>query len=104
MGIALELLTIAAPLLLQWVTDAVLISRDSSLLPTLCLGFAFMVIIQSLMGAIRSWAALYFGTTLHIQWLSNLFAHLVRLPVTFFEKRFLGDLISRFDSVQIISR
>jgi ATP-binding cassette subfamily B protein RaxB len=60
--------------------------------------------MQSLIGAIRSWTTLYFGTTLNIQWVSNLFTHLLRLPVGFFEKRYLGDLISRFDSVQAIQQ
>lgn len=101
---ALELLIIAAPLFLQWVVDEVLIGRDRGLLLTLCLGFALLSVLQAAIGAIRSWAVLYFGTNLHFQWLSNLFGHLVRLPLSFFEKRFLGDLISRFDSVQILQQ
>jgi len=32
------------------------------------------------------------------------FSHLVRLPVSFFEKRNLGDIISRFDSAEAIQR
>jgi ATP-binding cassette subfamily B protein RaxB len=101
---ALEFLIIAAPLLLQFVVDKVLIDRDRGLLVTLCLGFALLSILQAAIGAIRSWAVLYFGTNLHFQWLSNLFGHLVRLPLAYFEKRFLGDLISRFDAVQILQQ
>ncbi len=101
---ALEFLTIAAPLFLQWVVDTVLIGRDRGLLVTLCIGFAGLSILQAGVGAVRSWAVLYFGTNLHFQWLSNLFGHLVRLPLSFFEKRFLGDLISRFDSVHVIQQ
>ncbi len=98
----LEFLVIAAPLFLQWVVDTVLIGQDRGLLLTLCLVFAGLSLLQAGVGAIRSWAVLYFGTNLHFQWLSNLFGHLVRLPLPFFEKRFLGDLISRFDSVNAI--
>lgn len=101
---ALEFLIIAAPLFLQWVVDEVLMGRDRGLLVTLCLGFALLSVLQAAIGAIRSWSVLYFGTNLHFQWLSNLFGHLVRLPLSFFEKRFLGDLISRFDSVQILQQ
>jgi ATP-binding cassette subfamily B protein RaxB len=60
--------------------------------------------MQSIIGAVRSWTILYFGTSLNVQWLTNLFTHLLRLPIGFFEKRFLGDLISRFDSVNVIQR
>jgi ATP-binding cassette subfamily B protein RaxB len=104
LAVVLELLTIAFPFLLQWVVDGVLINGDRNLLVTIGLGFTLLVIMQSIIGAIRSWTALYFGTNLNIQWFSNLFTHLLRLPVGFFEKRFLGDLISRFDSVQTIQQ
>jgi ATP-binding cassette, subfamily B, bacterial CvaB/MchF/RaxB len=104
LAIVLELLAIASPFFLQWVVDGVLVNGDRNLLVTLGLGFALLVIMQSLTAAIRSWTTLYFSTTLNIQWCSNLFTHLLRLPVAFFEKRFLGDLISRFDSVHTIQQ
>lgn len=103
-AVVLELLAIAFPFLLQWVVDGVLVNGDRSLLFVLGLGFTIMVLMQALIGAIRGWTTLYFSTTLGVQWLSNLFSHLLRLPVTFFEKRFLGDLISRFGSVQLIQQ
>jgi ATP-binding cassette subfamily B protein RaxB len=101
---ALEFLAIGAPLSLQWVVDVVLTGRDRGLLLTLCLGFAGVSLLQGAISAIRSWTVLYFGTNLHFQWLSNIFGHLLRLPLPFFEKRFLGDLISRFDSVNAIQQ
>jgi ATP-binding cassette, subfamily B, bacterial CvaB/MchF/RaxB len=104
LAVVLELLAIAFPFLLQWVVDGVLVNGDRNLLVTLGIGFTLLVIMQSLIGAIRSWTALYFGTNLNIQWFSNVFTHLLRLPVGFFEKRFLGDLISRFGSVQTIQQ
>jgi ATP-binding cassette, subfamily B, bacterial CvaB/MchF/RaxB len=39
------------------------------------------------------------GQSLHLQWVGNVFAHLVRLPVDWFERRHLGDIVSRFGSV-----
>jgi ATP-binding cassette subfamily B protein RaxB len=39
-----------------------------------------------------------------MQWVANVFAHLLALPITFFEKRNLGDVISRFGSVTSIQR
>jgi ATP-binding cassette, subfamily B, bacterial CvaB/MchF/RaxB len=31
-----------------------------------------------------------------------MFRHLIRLPITYFEKRHIGDLLSRFSSLQPI--
>jgi len=104
LAVVLELLAIAFPFFLQWVVDGVLVNGDHGLLVTLGIGFALLVVMQSLIGALRSWTTLYFGTNLNVQWFSNLFTHLLRLPIGFFEKRFLGDLISRFDSIQVIEQ
>jgi ATP-binding cassette subfamily B protein RaxB len=104
LAVVLELLAIALPFFLQWVVDGVLVNGDHGLLVTLGVGFALLVVMQSLIGALRSWTTLYFGTNLNVQWFSNLFTHLLRLPVGFFEKRVLGDLISRFDSIHVIEQ
>jgi ATP-binding cassette subfamily B protein RaxB len=39
-----------------------------------------------------------------LQWFANLFSHLLRLPVSYFERRYFGDLISRFDGAEVIQR
>ena len=81
---------------MQWVVDGVLVSADRDLLVTLGLGFGLLVLMQVATAAIRSWAVLHLSATLNLQWLSNVFAHLMRLPVAWFEKRHTGDVWSRF--------
>ena len=71
---------------------------------TLGIGFMLLIGLQSFLGALRSWTTLYFGTSLKLQWYANLFSHLVRLPVSFFEKRYFGDILSRFDGAEAIQR
>ena len=78
------------------------ISRD--LLITLGIGFGLLVLIQVATGAVRSWAVLYLSATLNLQWLSNVFAHMMRLPVSWFEKRHTGDVMSRFNAIQHIQQ
>src|SRR5205085_7741748 len=68
------------------------------------LGFLMLALVQVLVTALRAWVVTYLGTTLNLQWLSNVFSHLLRLPVSFFEKRHLGDVVSRFGAVNIIQR
>jgi ATP-binding cassette subfamily B protein RaxB len=89
---------------MQWVVDGVLLSADHDLLLVLGLGFALLVLLQVATAAARAWAVLVLSTSLNLQWLSNVFAHLLRLPMGWFEKRHAGDVWSRFNAVQAIQK
>ena len=104
LALALEAFMLLAPFFMQWVVDSVLVGLDRDLLVTLGLGFGLLVLITVATGAIRSWAVLHLSTTLNLQWLANVFAHLMRLPVSWFEKRHTGDVMSRFGAVQKIQQ
>jgi len=104
LALGLELLNLLSPFLLQWTVDGVIVSADRDLLITLGLGFGLLVLLQVMVGALRSWAVLYLSSSLNVQWLTQVFAHLLRLPLAWFEKRHIGDVLSRFSSVQQIQR
>ncbi|MGE8324826.1 peptidase domain-containing ABC transporter [Pseudomonas urmiensis] len=104
LGAALELCMILAPFFLQTVIDKVLVSADLDLLAVLAIGFGLLLVAQQALSLARSWALMYLGTLLSAQWQINVFSHLVRLPVAFFERRHLGDIISRFGSLKAIQR
>jgi ATP-binding cassette, subfamily B, bacterial CvaB/MchF/RaxB len=104
LALALEGFMLLAPFFLQWVVDSVLVSADRDLLITLGAGFGLLVIIQVATGAIRSWAVLYLSATLNLQWLGNVFSHMMRLPVSWFERRHTGDILSRFGAIQHIQQ
>jgi ATP-binding cassette subfamily B protein RaxB len=103
-ALVLQLFALAAPLLSQVVIDDVIGSADRELLTVLVLGFGLLLVVQTAIGLARSWMVMVLGQTLSLQWLGNVFAHLVRLPVAFFEQRHLGDIVSRFGSVGAIQR
>ncbi len=104
LALVLEAFMLLSPFFMQWVIDSVLVSLDRDLLVTLGLGFGLLVLIQVGTGAIRSRAVLHLSSTLNLQWLANVFAHLMRLPVSWFEKRHTGDVMSRFGAVQKIQQ
>jgi len=104
LALGLELLNLLSPFLLQWTVDGVIVSADRDLLVTLGLGFCLLVLLQVGVGVLRSWSVLYLSSTLNVQWLTQVFAHLLRLPLAWFEKRHVGDVFSRFSSVQQIQR
>lgn len=101
---ALEVFFIVGPFLLQWVADEVLVSADRPLLDLLAIGFGLMLLMQQLVTLVRGWVLMYLGTTLKLQWHANAFAHLLRLPAQYFEKRHLGDVVSRFGSIDAIQK
>jgi ATP-binding cassette subfamily B protein RaxB len=103
-AVVLELFAIVAPLFNQMVVDDVLTSGDQELLTVLVWGFALVLVIQTALSLARSWLVMVLGQTLSLQWLGNVFAHLVRLPVSWFEQRHLGDISSRFGAVHDIQR
>ncbi|MFN7664599.1 MAG: peptidase domain-containing ABC transporter [Inhella sp.] len=103
-AVVLELFAIVAPLMNQLIVDDVLTSGDRPLLTVIVLGFGLLLVIQTLLALARSWMVMVLGQTLSLQWMGNVFAHLVRLPTSFFEKRHLGDITSRFGAVNAIQR
>ncbi len=103
-ALVLQLFAIAAPLFNQMVVDDAITSHDTDLLAVLVLGFALLLVVQTALGLARSWMVLVLGQTLSLQWVGNVFAHLVRLPVDWFEKRHLGDITSRFGAVGAIQQ
>lgn len=100
----LQLFAIAAPLINQLIVDDVLASGDDQLLAVIVLGFGILMIVQTGLSLARSWMVMMLGQTLGLQWLGNVFSHLIRLPVAFFEKRHLGDITSRFGAIGAIQR
>ncbi len=101
---ALQVFVLLAPFLMQWVVDQVLVSADRDLLTVLGLGFGLAMVLQVAIGLLRGWALVYLSTRLGLQWLGNVFAHALRLPLDYFEKRHLGDVVSRMGAVQAIQR
>lgn len=102
LALALEVFALVSPFYMQWVVDHVLVSADRDLLTTLALGFGLLVLMQQAISTVRAWVIMHMSTTLNVQWRANLFAHLIRLPVDFFEKRHLGDVVSRFGAIDQI--
>ena len=99
---ALQIVTFAAPLQIQLVVDEAVARSDFALLNVLALGFGALVIMQALLDALRGYALQIFGNLLTFQIVGNITRHLLRLPSDFFEKRHVGDILSRIGSTSAI--
>ncbi|MCW5300172.1 peptidase domain-containing ABC transporter [Herbaspirillum lusitanum] len=104
LAIGIEIFSLAAPFYIQIVLDQGIVGADRGLLVTLAWCFALFIVLQHGIGAIRSWMILHLSTSVNIQWRIGVFSHLLNLPINFFEKRHLGDVVSRFGSVDTIQR
>ncbi len=104
LSLALEVFAIASPFFLQLVIDRVLVGRDLDFLTVLGVAFGVLVVIQAMVTALRAWVGVYLSTQINMSMLADLFAQLIRLPLAWFEKRNIGDILSRFRSIDAIQR
>ena len=100
----LEVFSLISPFFLQWTLDNVIVSNDYDLLTTLAIGFGILLLMQQAVSGVRAWVMMHMSTLLNVQWRSNVFGHLLRLPTQYFEKRHLGDVVSRFGAVDSIQQ
>ena len=100
LSFALQIFALGGPFYMQLVVDEALVSHDADLLLVLALGFLMLVVIEIGTQMLRSWVVLMFSSMLNMQMANNLFRHLVRLPLDYFENRHIGDVVSRFQSLQ----
>lgn len=103
-SLTLQLMVTLSPFFLQLVVDQVLVSADRDLLVVLGIGFSLLLLLQIGVALLRGWSVVYLSSRLGQQWMGNVFAHVLRLPLQFFEKRYLGDITSRIGSVQVIQK
>ena len=102
LSLILQLFGLLTPFYMQWVLDDVLVTQDKDFLWLISVGFLFSMLITSAIGWLRSWCLAYLSTRIGLQWFGSILAHLLRLPMDYFQKRHLGDVVSRMESVHAI--
>ena len=104
MSLFLEVLVIATPLAFQLILDEVIVVDDRNLLVLVALGLGLILGFRAAVDFVRSWSIMAVGATLTLQWKMSLFRHLIHLPLSFFERRHVGDVASRFTSLEMIQK
>jgi len=102
MALAMEAFAMASPLFLVWVLDDAIVAADRDLLLTLAMGFGMLLVLQTAVSAMRGWMLILLGVSLKVQARANLFSHLLNLPASYFETRYMGDIMARFGSQETI--
>lgn len=104
MTLLLQVLAILNPLYLQLVIDQGLVKGDTELIMMLALLFVGLVVLKAALGQLRGVHLLYFGNQVGLQLVSSVARHLVQLPLGYFERRDMGDIVSRFGSLENVRR
>lgn len=100
----LEIIVIATPIAFQIVLDEVIVADDRNLLTLIVLGLSLLLGFRALSDFVRSWSIMAAGAKLTLLWKMSLFSHLLSLPLSFFERRHVGDIASRFNSFDTIQK
>ena len=102
LSLLLQLFAVAAPFYMQTVIDEVIVNTNNNLLVVLALAFSALLCIDVLTSFIRDRVMLRFSNYLNLHMASSVFHHLIHLPVNYFQKRHLGDIVSRFGALKQI--
>ena len=104
LSLVLQSYVLASPYLLQLAVDQALPAFDADLLTVLALGFGLFALVNAGATLLRTFVLLASGVALSFGIASNVARRLFRLPVAWFETRTVGDVLSRFQSVQPIQK
>jgi ATP-binding cassette subfamily B protein RaxB len=102
LSIILETYVLALPYYMQVAVDNAIPALDGELITTLAIGFGLFTLINAGATLLRSFVLLSAGTSLAYGVSLNVARKLFQLPMTWFEKRHVGDILSRFQSIEPI--
>ncbi len=99
LSLIMQFYILISPYYMQVAIDNTLPSMDLSLLTTLAIGFGALVFINAGASLFRGMVLLNAGVSVGFGIAVNICRHLFRLPVDWFQKRAVGDVLSRFQSI-----
>lgn len=95
----LEAYVVASPFYMQLAIDQAALKGDHGLLLSLAIGFGLFGLFNVGANALRGIVTLRLSALLNWDMTLRLFRHMVRLPLPWFQRRKLADVLSRFDSI-----
>jgi ATP-binding cassette, subfamily B, bacterial CvaB/MchF/RaxB len=104
LSFCLEIVALLMPIGSQVIIDDVVVSSDYDLLLVVAIGIALLLLLQLVLEVARGWTLAVVSTTINLHWSSSLFDYMMRLPLEYFAKRHVGDIISRFGSLATIQK
>ncbi len=103
LNIAVGLLSLASPLMMQLLTDDVLVRGDLQLLTTVAIGVIVMNLFSSAIGLVQAHLIGHFGQRLQLGLILEYGRQLLHLPLSYFEGRRSGEVVSRIADIDAIN-
>jgi len=92
---AIQILALTTPLFSQVVIDKVLTHRNFSTLHVLAAGMLAVILFDTILNVLKSHLLTHSSSRIDVVLGGRLFAHLLRIPLRYFELRRVGDSIAR---------
>lgn len=99
LSLMLQCYILAAPLFLQLAVDQAVHKSDKDILAVLSIGFGFLCIFNWIATLLRGIVVTRLTSLLNWDMTVRLFRHMIRLPLPWYQRRKLADILSRFDSI-----
>ena len=100
----INLLALATPLVFQLVVDKVLISKSYSTLVVVISAMVLISVFSSILKYLRAYVLNHTSNRIDVELGAKLYAHLVRLPISYFERRPAGIIVTRAREIETVRR
>ncbi len=98
----IQLLALITPLFFQVVMDKVLVHRALTTLQVIAIGLLTVTFFQVILGGIRTYIFSHTTLRIDVELGAKLFQHLLRLPLSYFESRKVGESVARVRELENI--
>lgn len=102
LSFALQLLGLATPIITQYIIDKVMVYQNRSALDVMAIALLGVAIFEAVLGILRLFIFTHTANRLDLSLSSQLFRQLMRLPLTYFESRRVGDTVARVQELENI--
>ncbi|MEH2264978.1 peptidase domain-containing ABC transporter [Nostoc sp.] len=103
-ALVLGLLSLASPFLIQILTDDVLVRGDIKLLNAVVIAVVVMNIVSSSLRLVQSNLIAHFAQRLELGLILEFGRQILRLPLSYYESRRSGEIVSRLRDIQEINQ
>ncbi|WP_333804284.1 peptidase domain-containing ABC transporter [Sulfurospirillum sp.] len=91
----MQLFGLVTPLFTQVVLDKVLVHHSMSTLNVIAIAFGAVILFEFLLSIVRNYIFVHTTSKIDARLGARLFRHLISLPLVYFEKRKVGNIIAR---------
>jgi ATP-binding cassette subfamily B protein len=103
LNIVIGTLALSMPVLMQILTDDVLVRGDVQMLTSLSIGIMLLTALRNALGWVQGHMVGHFGQKLQLQMIMHYGQRLFHLPINYFESHRSGEVVSRIGDIEHIN-